>query len=89
MSDDMIITLADQREYEILSRAKVEGKEYCLVEQLNCDNEKEKHCFIEINKKDDEEYVKVVSDSDIIEQLLVLFVSKYEDDVEMMGDDYS
>lgn len=72
-----VVTLSNGKEYELLLEQEYNNKIFYLAELIGDDNINGDSFFFEKTIRDGEEYLKIVTDKNLIEQLLVLFAGDY------------
>ena len=84
--DCEVVTLSNGKEYSLLLEKIKDDKTYYLAELSGDDEINGDSIFFEKVVKDDKEFLKIVQDKTLIEELLVLFTADFIKLTEKMGE---
>lgn len=78
---DNIITLSNYKEYLLLDKTSIDGKDFFFAVGVDKNEEPnlEDYKFLEASKEDGKEYVEEVTDSELHKALYTLFVINYKE----------
>lgn len=80
-----VVTLNNGKKYYLLLEKHINGKKYYLAELDGDSKKNDESVFFELCKKNNKEYLKVVTDKETIEILLLLFTKDYIEYTEKLG----
>ena len=80
MEIDELITLDDNKQYVLLSKAEKDGKNYFLAAEIINDQPSENYEIFEEINENNEISVEVVDNQELIDELVIIFESIYDAD---------
>jgi len=79
------ITLSNGKTYDLLKQKEINGKTYYLAELEGINDLDKDNIFLELVVKDGKEFMKIVTDDNLIKELLVVFTADFIKYTEKIG----
>ena len=79
------ITLSNGKTYDLLKKKEINSKTYYLAELEGINDLDKDNIFLELVVKDGKEFMKIVTDDNLIKELLIVFTADFIKYTEKIG----